>query len=77
MTELEWQNTSPRWSINFQDVYKTIRNLLIWSIPWLIVQIQQLSYGEPVNLPAFIYWVMISTLIEILRRFGSDYSWNI
>lgn len=75
--QLEWPNTSPRRKINFQDVYKTFRNLAMWSIPWLIVQVQQMNYGEPVNFKAFAYWVAISTLIEILRRFGNDYSWNV
>ena len=74
MPTLEWPNTSPRFKINFQDIYKIFRNLAIWSVPWLIVQMQQLNYGEPINIKAFIYWVAISTLIEILRRFGSDYS---
>lgn len=77
MPTLEWPNTSRRFTINFQDVYKTFRNLIMWSIPGLIIQIQQLNYGEPVNIEAFLYWVAISTLIEILRRFGSDYSWNV
>lgn len=49
----------------------------MWSMPGLIIQVQQLNYGEPVNIEAFLYWVAISTLIEILRRFGSDYSWNV
>lgn len=69
MYEKSWSEAG---ELNFLDFKKTMRNLLIWTAPWIIMQLQTLQYGVPIDYKAFVFWVVISTLIELFRRLTTD-----
>ena len=67
------ESTSERWRFNWADFNKTVRGLIVFSAPVLIMNLEKILNNSSISTEDLIKGVAVGLAAEVLRRFITNH----